>query len=118
MDPKTMFFIDSGLTFAITGAVVYSGLALPSRVRIPLRFGPMGRNPWVSRESLRLLWILSGIVLFFGVAYVSHGWSVDNTAVVILTVALGVILLTLVGALAVALRHKRRRRRGQGQILG
>jgi len=117
MDPKAMMFVDDALTFAVMGAVICCRHALPSRVRIPLRFGPLGHNRWVSKDWLLILWAGLGVVLFMGVAYISHGWKVDDTAVILLTAALGVLLLTQVGALAVALRHKRRRRRDQGQIL-
>jgi len=102
--------IDGVLLLAMIGVSLYGVTALPPGARMPMHFGTGGYNRWVSRNVGLTMWPAGGVVIYVILIVTSrdHGTHSGSGPVVGLTVALGVILVTEIGAVAVALSRGRR----------
>jgi hypothetical protein len=106
MSPITL--IDGGLLLAMIGVSLYGKVALPSGAQIPVHFGPGGYNRWVSKNVGLTMWPALGVLVYVILIVTSHDPGTHGSPTTGLTIALSIMLVTQVGALAVALSRGRR----------
>jgi len=101
----TTLIIGGALLLAMICVSLYGAVALPPGAQLPVHFGPAGYNRWVPKKT--------GLVLHPAVGAVAYSIIVVNVRdhqthgglgpAAGLSIALGVILITQIGALTVAL---------------
>lgn len=104
--------IGSVLLLGIVGVSVYGARVLPADAQLPLHLGPAGYTNWQSRNVGLLMWPLIAAAVWVIIA-VSGGsqrpGSGHNLPLPIgLTIALGVMLVSHVGAVRAALNRSGR----------
>jgi hypothetical protein len=106
----TALIIDGVLVLAMIGVSLYGAAVLPPGARMPVHFGPVGYNQWVPRSVGLIMWPAGGVIVsvIIAVTVRHHQTHGDLGPVVGLSIALGIILVTQIGALAVALGRIRR----------
>jgi hypothetical protein len=89
---------------------LYGAATLPAGAQLPVHFGPAGYNRWVSKNTGLVMWPAAGVVVFtiIVVTVRNHQTHGGPGASVGLFIALGVMLVTQIGALTVALGRNRR----------
>jgi hypothetical protein len=106
----TLLIIGGALLLAMICVSLYGAAALPPGAQLPVHFGPAGFNRWAPKNVGLILHPAIGAVAFVIVVvnvrnHQTHGGLGPASG---LTIALGVILITQIGALAVALNRSRR----------
>jgi hypothetical protein len=96
------------LLLAIIGASLYGAATLPPGAQVPLHFGPAGYNRWLPKNVGLVIWPALGAAVYVIVVVTGRAKFVHGSPAVGLIVALGVILATQIGSLAVALTRSRR----------
>lgn len=104
----TMLIIGGTLLLAIIAASLYGAATLPPGARVPVHFGPGGYNRWLPKQAGLALWPALGVIVYLIILATDHDQGIHGSPATGLTVALGVILVTQIGALAVALTRGRR----------
>jgi len=106
----TTLTVDGALLLAMIGVSLYGMAALPSDAQIPVHFGPTGYNRWVSKNAGLVMWPGLGVLVFVVLIVATRGQRANGGTgpTIGLTVALAVMLVTHIGALAVALARSRR----------
>ena len=102
--------IGGALLLAMISVSLYGAVTLPPGAQLPLHFGPAGYNRWVPKNTGLVLWPAIGAVIYAIIVvtvkdHQTHGGPGPSVG---LSIALGVILVTQVGALAVARSRNRR----------
>ncbi len=102
--------IGGALLLAMICVSLYGAVTLPPGAQLPLHFGPAGYNRWVPKNTGLVLWPAIGAVIYTIIVitmkdHQTHGGPGPSVG---LSIALGVILVTQVGALAVAVSRNRR----------
>jgi hypothetical protein len=100
----TALIIGGALELAIICVSLYGATALPAGARVPIHFGPGGYNQWLPKNAGLALWPALGAVVFviIVVATDNHQTHGGTGPAVGLSIALGVMLVTQIGALTVA----------------
>jgi hypothetical protein len=106
----TGLIIGGALLLAMVCVSVYGASALPPGAQLPVHFGPVGYNRWVSKNTGLVLYPALGAVVFaiISIAVKNHSTHGGLGAATGLSIALGVMLIAQIGALAVALTRSRR----------
>jgi subtilase family serine protease len=101
---STALIVDGVLELAMIGVSLYGAVTLPPGARMPLHFGPAGYNQWVPKNVGLVIWPGLGLVVsvIINVATRNHQTHGSLGPVAGLSIALGVMLITEIGALAVA----------------
>lgn len=109
MSPISLI-IGGVLLLAMIGASLYGTVTLPAGAQMPVHFGPTGYNRWVSKNVGLTIWPALGVLVYviLIVTNRTHQAHGGPGPAVGLSIALGVMLVTEVGALAVALSRSRR----------
>ena len=107
MSPTTLI-TGGALLLAIIGVSLYGGATLPPGAQVPVHFGPGGYNRWLPKKTGLVIWPALGAVVYLIVVVTAHDKGIHGSPAVGLTVALVVILVTQIGALAVAFTRVRR----------
>jgi hypothetical protein len=107
----TALIIGGALLLAIICVSLYGAASLPPGAQMPVHFGPAGYNRWVSKSIGLVLYPVGGAVIFAIITvavrgHQTHGGLGPPAGVCI---ALGVLLVSQIGALAIA-----RNRNGNG----
>jgi hypothetical protein len=97
--------IDSVLLLAMICTSLYGAANLPPGAQIPIHFGPMGFNRWVSRNTGLIMWPAGGVVVYAILVINARTQQATGGSgpAAGLTIALVVMLVTQIGALAVAI---------------
>jgi hypothetical protein len=106
----TALIIGGALLLAMISVSLYGAAALPPGAQVPVHFGPGGYNRWVPKNTGLVLHPAFGAVVYAIVVvtvrdHQTHGGLGPAAG---LSIALGVILITQIGALTVALGRSRR----------
>jgi len=106
----TTLILGGALLLAMICVSLYGAVTLPPGAQLPVHFGPGGYNRWVSKNTGLALWPGLGVVVFAIIVvtvknHQTHGGLGPSAG---LSIALGVMLITQIGALAVARRRDRR----------
>jgi hypothetical protein len=104
---STALIIDGVAVLAMIGVSLYGRASLPPGAQIPVHFGPGGYNRWVSKNAGLTLWPAIGVLVYVILIVTSRDAGTHGSPTIGLTIALCVILVTQIGALAVALRRSR-----------
>jgi len=101
----TTLIIGAALLLGMLCVSLYGAVALPPGARLPVHFGPAGYNRWVPKSTGLVMWPVLGVVVYAIIVvtvrdHQTHG-GLGPTAG--LSIALGVMLITQIGALTVAL---------------
>jgi hypothetical protein len=106
----TALIIGGALLLAIICVSLYGASALPPGAQVPVHFGPGGYNRWVPKNIGLTMWPAMGAVVFVIIVVAVHGHQTHGGLgpVFGLSIALGVMLVTHIGALAIALGQSRR----------
>jgi hypothetical protein len=107
MSPAVLI-IGGVMLLAIIGVSVYGALTLPPGAQVPVHFGPAGYNRWLPKKTGLALWPALSVVVYVIVVATAHSKAIHGSPAVGLIVALGVILVTEIGALTAALSRGRR----------
>jgi hypothetical protein len=107
MSPAVLI-IGGVMLLAIIGVSVYGALTLPPGAQVPVHFGPAGYNRWLPKKTGLALWPALSVVVYVIVVATTHSKAIHGSPAVGLIVALGVILVTEIGALTAALSRGRR----------
>jgi hypothetical protein len=105
---STTLIIDGALLLAMIGVSLYGLARLPPGAQVPVHFGPGGYNRWVSKNAGLALWPAVGVLIYVILMVTSRKPQTHGGPTTALTIVLGVILVTEIGALAVALGRSRR----------
>jgi hypothetical protein len=105
---STTLIIDGAALLAMIGVSLYGRVSLPAGAQMPVHFGPGGYNRWVSKGVGLTLWPAIGVLIYVIMIATSRGPGTHGSPATGLTIVLGVILVTQIGALAVALRRSGR----------
>jgi hypothetical protein len=105
----TALVIDGVLELAMVCVSLYGATALPPGARMPIHFGPAGYNQWVPKKVGLVLWPGLGVVIsvIIVVSVRDHNTHGSLGPVAGLSIALGIMLVTQIGALVVALNGNR-----------
>lgn len=105
----TGLVIGGALLLAMICVSLYGATVLPPGAQLPVHFGPVGYNRWVSKNTGLVLYPALGAVVFaiVSVAVKNHQTHGGFGAATGLSIALGVMLIVQIGALAVGLRRSR-----------
>lgn len=98
-----LLVIDDVAVFAMIAVSVYGALTLPPTARVPVHFGPMGYNRWLSKTAGLVLWpavAVAVLAMAIGIARSQPDGGSGPPAG--FTVAFVVMLVTQIGALRVA----------------
>jgi hypothetical protein len=103
----TALVIGGVLTLAIICVSLYGVATLPPGALVPVHFGPGGYNRWLPKNVGLALWpalsvVVYVVLLLTGHSQQSHGRPGPTVG---LSIALGVILVTQIGALTLARRR-------------
>ena len=106
----TALVIGGALLLAMICVSLYGAAVLPPGAQIPSHFGPSGYNRWVSKNTGLFLHPAVGAVVYAIIVvnvreHQAHG-GLGATAG--LSIALGVMLISEIGALAAAIGRSRR----------
>ncbi len=109
MSPAPLI-IGGVLLLAMICVSLVGAVALPSGAQMPVHFGPGGYNRWVSKNTGLVLHPAFGVVVYAIIVitvrdHQTHGGLGPAAG---LTIALGIVLITQIGALAVAVTRSRR----------
>lgn len=106
----TTLIIGGALLLAMICVSLYGAAALPPGAQLPVHFGPGGYNRWVPKSTGLVLWPALGVVAYVIIVVNVHNHSTHGGLgpAAGLSIALGVMLITQVGALTVALTRNRR----------
>jgi len=101
----TALIIGGALLLAMICVSLYGAAALPPGAPLPIHFGPAGYNRWVPKQTGLVLHPAAGAVVYaiIVVTVQDHQTHGDLGPTAGLSIALGVILITQIGALTVAL---------------
>jgi uncharacterized membrane protein len=105
---STTLIIDGALLLAMIGVSFYGLASLPPGAQVPVHFGPGGYNRWVSKSTGLTMWPATGVLVYVILIVTSRDPGTHGSPATGLTIALVVILVTQIGALAVALGRNRR----------
>ena len=75
---------------------------------MPIHFGPGGYNRWLPKKAGLVLWPALAAVVYVVVVATAGDKGIHGSPATGLTIALGVILATQIGALVVAVGRGRR----------
>jgi hypothetical protein len=100
----TALIIGGALLLAMICVSLYGAATLPPGAQMPVHFGPGGYNRWVPKNTGLVLHPAFGVVVFaiITVTVRDHQTHGDLGPAVGVSIALGLILITQVGALTVA----------------
>jgi hypothetical protein len=109
MSPATLI-IGGALLLAMICVSLYGAATLPPQAQMPVHFGPAGYNRWVPKSTGLVIWPALGVVVYAIIVvtvrdHQTHGGLGPAAG---LSIALGVMLITQIGALTVALSRNRR----------
>jgi hypothetical protein len=106
----TALIIGGALLLAMICVSLYGAATLPPEAQMPVHFGPAGYNRWVSKNTGLVIHPAFGVVVFaIIVATVgNHQTHGDLGPAAGLSIALGILLITQIGAVTVALTRSRR----------
>jgi hypothetical protein len=107
MSPITLI-IGGALLLAIIGVALYGAATLPPEAQVPVHFGPGGYNRWLPKKTGLALWPGLAAVVYVIVVATAGDKGIHGSPATGLTIALGVIMATQIGALAVAFSRSRR----------
>jgi hypothetical protein len=96
------------LLCAIIGVSLYGAATLPPGAQVPIHFGPGGYNRWLPKKAGLALWPALAVVVYV-VVVVTGDKGIHGSPATGLTIGLGVILVTQIGALAAAVGRGRPR---------
>lgn len=104
--------IDGVLLLAMIGVSLYGNAVLPPGARVPVHFGPTGYNRWVPRTTGLVMWPAIAAIVYAILLVTAHGQQATGGPgpALGLSIAIGVMLVTQVGALSVARGRSRRGR--------
>jgi hypothetical protein len=102
--------IGGALLLAMICVSLYGAVTLPPGAQLPVHFGLGGYNRWVPKNTGLLLWPALGAVVYTIIVvtvreHQTHGGPGPTVG---LSIALGVMLITQIGALTAALTRNRR----------
>lgn len=98
-----LFVIDDVVVVAMVAVSVYGALTLPPTARVPVHFGPLGFNRYLSKTAGLVLWPAVAVaVLALAIGIARSQPDGGSGPPVGFTVAFLVMLVTQVGALRVA----------------
>jgi len=106
----TPLIIGGALLLAMICVSLYGAASLPPGAQLPVHFGPAGYNRWVPKTTGLIMWPAIGVVVYAIIivnvrGHATHGGLGPAAG---LSIALGVMLVTQVGAMAVARNRSRR----------
>ncbi|HEY1920081.1 MAG TPA: hypothetical protein VGH27_31300 [Streptosporangiaceae bacterium] len=96
------------LLLAIVGVSLYGAATLPPGAQVPIHFGPGGYNRSLPKKAGLALWPSLAAVVYVIVVTTAGDKGIHGSPATGLMIGLGVILVTQVGALVVAVRGGRR----------
>jgi hypothetical protein len=95
------------LLLVIVGVSLYGAVTLPPGAQVPVHFARGGYNRWLPKKAGLAIWPGIGAVAYGIILVTGHDKGIHGSPDVGLTIALGVILATQIGALVVALSRGR-----------
>jgi len=105
----TALIIGGALLLAMISVSLYGAAALPPGAQMPVHFGPAGYNRWVPKNSGLILHPAAGAVVF-AIIFLTvrdHQTHGGLGPAVGLSIALGIMLISQIGAMTVALARNR-----------